>query len=161
WLSDEFKSHFGVPVLVNDGIWENDPEAFRYALGAGLGWRVDCWGGGRGMNSENPSILPGAANAWRGAPVILGPFGGMGDWLGGGYPWRKSFRWAVDNHASEFSNKSAPIPDEMMEDARIMLAKLGYRLVLKRASFPVVAKIGRAFRVELDWLNDGNAPMYF
>lgn len=161
WLSDEFKAHFRVPVLVNDGIWENDPEAFRYAIRAGLGWRADCWGGSREMISKYPSILSDAANAWRSAPVILEPCGVMGEWPTGGYPWRKSLQWAIDNHVSEISNKSAPIPDEMMEDVKVMLAKLGYRFVLKRASFPAVAKVGQAFRLELDWVNDGNAPMYF
>jgi Domain of unknown function (DUF4832) len=48
-----------------------------------------------------------------------------------------------------------------MNDVKIMLAKLGYRFVLKRASFPAVANVGQAFRLELDWANEGNAPMYF
>jgi hypothetical protein len=49
----------------------------------------------------------------------------------------------------------------MMEDVKIMLTKLGYRFVLKRASFPAVAKVGQIFQLELDWANEGNAPMYF
>ena len=161
WLSDAFRAHFSVPVLVNDGIWENDPAAFRYAIRAGLGWRVDCWGGRREMTSKYPSMLPDVADAWRSAPVILEPCGVMGEWRSEGHPWRESLQWAIDNHVSEISNKSAPIPDEMMDDVKIMLAKLGYRFALKRASFPAVANVGQALRLELDWANEGNAPMYF
>jgi hypothetical protein len=161
WLSDEFKGHFAVPVLVNDGIWENDPEAFRYAVRSGLGWRVDCWGGQREMTSKYPNLLLDVADAWRSAPVILEPCGVMGEWQTSSYPWRESFQWAIDNHVSEISNKGAQIPDGMREEAMTMLRKLGYRFVLKRATLPAVAKVGRALRLELDWANEGNAPMYF
>jgi Domain of unknown function (DUF4832) len=161
WLSDTFNAHFKVPVLVNDGIWENDPQAFQYAVRAGLGWRVDCWGGDREMTSKYSHVLADVADAWRNAPVILEPCGVMSDWRSAEYPWRASLQWAIDHHVSQISNKSAPIPEEMMEDVRMMLAKIGYRFVLKRASFPAVAEVGKPFPLELDWANEGNAPMYF
>jgi hypothetical protein len=161
WLSDQFNDHFKVPVLVNDGIWENNPEAFQYAIRAGLGWRADCWGGQREMSSKYPRILRDVPNAWQTAPIIMEPCGVMAEWPSQGYPWQKSFQWAIDNHVSEISNKSAPFPDEMIEDAKTMLTKLGYRFVLKQAIFPAVAKIGPVFRLQLDWENKGNAPMYF
>jgi hypothetical protein len=161
WLSDIFKAHFKVPVLVNDGMWENNPEAFQYALRTGLGWRADCWGGPHEMSSKYPRILADAPSAWRTAPVIMEPCGVMSQWPSQGYPWQKTFQWAIDSHVSEISNKSAPIPAAMIADARAMLAKLGYRIVLRQATFPRVAKIGSGLRLRLDWENKGNAPMYF
>jgi hypothetical protein len=161
WLSDTFRAHFRVPVLVNDGIWENNPQAFQDAVRSGLGWRVDCWGGQREMTTKYPRVVADAAGAWRHAPVILEPCGVMDDWRSEDYPWRESLQWAIDNHVSQISNKSVPIPKEMIDEVKIMLAKMGYRLVLKRASFPAAAEVGKPFRLELDWANEGNAPMYF
>ncbi len=161
WLSDVFREHFEVPVLVNDGVWENNPDAFQYAIQRGLGWRADCWGGQREMSWKYPQILADVPDAWRIAPVIMEPCGVMSLWPSFGYPWQKTFQWAIDNHISQFSNKSAPIPHDMIADASAMLGRLGYRLVLRHARFPRVVKIGSDFRLQLEWENKGNAPMYF
>ena len=103
------KAHLGCPFWPTTGIWENDPEPFQYAIRAGLGWRVDRWGGRREIR-QIPEHTPDVADAWRGAPVILEPCGVMSEWPSEGYSWRISFQWAIDNHVSEISNKSAPIP---------------------------------------------------
>jgi hypothetical protein len=79
WLSDTFRAHFRVPVLVNDGIWENNPQAFQDAVRSGLGWRVDCWGGQREMTTKYPrccgSMAPRAGDIgalWRDGRLAVG-----------------------------------------------------------------------------------------
>ncbi len=161
WLAKQFKAQFEQPAIVNDGMWENDSEAFREAIRIGLGWRADCWGGRREMAYKYPRVVADVPAAWRIAPVIMEPCGVMATWIRKGAPWREALQWAVDNHVSEISNKSAPIPAEMLADVRNMLAKLGYRFVLRRATLPIVAQAGDDLHVQLDWENVGNAPMYF
>jgi hypothetical protein len=161
WLSDQFKANFRVPLVVNDGIWESDPDAFGYAIRSKIGWRVDCWGGQREMTFKYPRIVEDVPNAWQNAPVILEPCGVMADWVAHRFQWRESLQWAIDKHVSEISNKSSPIPAEMLAEVRNMLIRLGYRFALKQATFPVVMQAGTALPLQLVWENQGNAPMYF
>jgi hypothetical protein len=61
------------------------------------------------MQDMYPAILAEAPNAW-----ILEPCGVMSDWVSSNYPWQQALQWAIDNHASLFSNKSTPIPSVMI-----------------------------------------------
>jgi hypothetical protein len=160
WLFRLFSTNFKVPVIINDGIWENDPDAFRLALQSGIGWRADCWGGSREMNGKYPRILADVPNAWQTAPVIMEPCGVMADWVAHRLPWRDSLQWAIDNHVSELSNKSARIPAEMLPGLDSMLARLGYRIALSQATFPIAASKSAGLPLSLRWENNGNAPMY-
>ncbi|PBC06792.1 DUF4832 domain-containing protein [Mesorhizobium sp. WSM3859] len=161
WLFDEFRTHIKGPLVVNDGIWWNDKEAFHYAISKGLGWRADCWGGRREMQLNYPLMVADVPNAWKSGPVIVEPCGVMSDWVLRNSQWQRSLQWAVDNHVSKISNKSEPIPAEMLPAVGNMLTKLGYRVVLRRAAFPTSIHSGSNFAVQLNWSNTGNAPMYF
>ena len=85
----------------------------------------------------------------------------MSDWVSSNYPWQQALQWAIDNHASQFSNKSAPIPAVMMSSVQDMLTKIGYRFVLTQAQLPFSVVAGSTFPLTLNWSNVGNAPMYF
>jgi hypothetical protein len=162
--TDSF-ANFRVPIVTGGGLENSNPTAFNYAMQKNAGWRVDCWGnydsGWNHMNDSYPAILAAAPNAWQKGPVILEPCGVMSDWVAKNYPWQQALQWAIDNHASEFSNKSAPIPSVMMTAVRDMTAKLGYRFVLTQAQFAMSTVQGHSFSLSLDWSNIGNAPMYF
>jgi hypothetical protein len=141
-------------------MWENNREAFHHAIRIGLGWRADCWGGRREMYFKYPFVLADVPLAWQTAPVIMEPCGVMANWAVQKSPWQKTLQWAVDNHVSELSNKSAPIPAEMMASVRGMLGRIGYRFVITQATLPTIVRLGADLRLQLDWLNEGNAPMY-
>ena len=89
------------------------------------------------MQGAYPAILAQAPNAEY-APVILETCGVMSSWVAHNYPWKQALQWAIDNHASQFNNKSSPIPSEMRSQLEDMLTKIGYRfvLILKRSCRP-------------------------
>jgi len=117
-LTDDFLANFRVPVVIAGDLRVADDSAFNYAIQRKVGWRVDCWGnyapGWNHMQNMYPAILAEAPNAWQNAPVILEPCGVMSDWVSSNYPWQQALQWAIDNHASLFSNKSTPIPTVMI-----------------------------------------------
>jgi Domain of unknown function (DUF4832) len=140
--------------------------AFNYAIQNKIGWRVDCWGdyktsGWNHMQDSYPAIIADAPNAWKDAPVILEPCGTMSRWVSSNYPWQQALQWAIDNHASEFSNKSSRVPSVMYSAVQDMITKLGYRFVLTQAQLPKSVTTGASFDLTLNWTNKGNAPMYF
>lgn len=163
-LTDNFVANFKVPVVIGGDLRASDDRAFDYAIQSKLGWRVDCWGnyafGWNHMQHAYPAILAAAPNAWQNAPVILEPCGVMSNWVASNYPWQRALLWAIDNHASQFSNKSSPIPSVMLPHVQDMLTKIGYRFVLTQAQMPT-SVAHSSFTLRLDWSNVGNAPMYF
>jgi hypothetical protein len=164
-LSSAFLVNFKSPIVTSGSLALSDINAFNYAIQNNFGWRVDCWGdygsGWNHMHNGYPAILSAAPNAWQHAPVILEPCGVMSDWVSSNYPWQQALQWAIDNHASQFSNKSAPIPAVMMSSVQDMLTKIGYRFVLMQAQLPSSVVAGSTFPLTLNWSNVGNAPMYF
>jgi uncharacterized protein DUF4832 len=164
-LTDDFLANFKVPLVIGGDLRAEDDSAFNYAIQSNVGWRVDCWGnyasGWNHMQDAYPAILAEAPNAWQNAPVILEPCGVMSNWVAFNYPWQLALQWAIDNHASLFSNKSSPIPSVMLPYVQDMLAKIGYRFVLTQAQMPTSVAPGSSFTLSLSWSNVGNAPMYF
>ncbi|MGY8685785.1 DUF4832 domain-containing protein [Bradyrhizobium sp. UFLA05-153] len=164
-LIDDFLANFKVPVVIDGTLQAGDDSAFEYAIQRKVGWRVDCWGnyasGWNHMRDAYPAILAEAPNAWQNAPVILETCGVMSDWVASNYPWQQALQWAIDNHASQFNNKSSPIPFEMRSQLEDMLTKIGYRFVLTQARLPTSVTSDSSFSLNLDWSNVGNAPMYF
>ncbi|MDN5001385.1 DUF4832 domain-containing protein [Bradyrhizobium sp. GCM10027634] len=163
-LTDDFLANFTVPIVIGGDVRAGDQGAFNYAVQNKAGWRVDCWGnyaaGWNHMRDAYPAILEDAPNAWQNAPVILEPCGVMSNWVASNYPWKEALLWAIDNHASQFSNKSSPIPSVMLPYVREMLTKIGYRIVLTQAQMPI-SVTHPSFSLCLNWSNVGNAPMYF
>jgi hypothetical protein len=164
-LTDVFLANFKVPLVIGGDLRAHDDSAFNYAIQSKVGWRVDCWGnyasGWNHMQDAYPAILAAAPNAWQNAPVILETCGVMSNWVASNYPWQRALQWAIDNHASLFSNKSSPIPSVMLPYVQDMLTKIGYRFVLTQAQMPTSVAPGSSFTLSLSWSNVGNAPMYF
>jgi hypothetical protein len=164
-LTDDFLANFKVSVVIGGDLQRKDDSAFKYAIQNKVGWRVDCWGnyasGWNHMQDAYPAILAEAPNAWQNAPVILETCSVMSDWVAHNYPWQQALQWAIDNHASQFNNKSSPIPSEMRSQLQDMLTKIGYRFVLTQAQLPTSVASGSSFSLNLHWSNVGNAPMYF
>jgi hypothetical protein len=164
-LTDDFLANFKVPVVIAGDLRADDNNAFNYAIQRKVGWRVDCWGDYAAdwnhMQNMYPAILAEAPNAWQNAPVILEPCGVMSDWVLSNYPWQQALQWAIDNHASLFSNKGTPIPSVMLSQVKDMLTKIGYRFVLTQAQLPTSVASDSFCSLNLNWSNVGNAPMYF
>jgi hypothetical protein len=165
-LHEMFLTSVKVPLVTGGTLHRKDVSAFIYAVRNRIGWRVDCWGdfdtsGWNHMDNAYPALIVDAGEAWKVAPVILEPCGTMSSWVSANYPWQQTLRWAVDNHASQFSNKGKVIPPVMLPAVQDMLTKLGYRFVLTEARFPASVVRRASFRLTLHWANKGNAPMYF
>ena len=162
WLLKQFQINFNKPILENDGSiwWTKALSMFNIAIQSGAGWRIDGWG----QNGyQYKIIVDDNPNAWQRAPVILEPAGVMADWLKNPptWTWLDALQWAVENHASQFSNKSATIPSLMIPAVSDALTKIGYRFVLTQAQFPTFITEGSNFNLALKWINKGNSPMYF
>lgn len=165
-LIDDFLANFKLPIVISGSLLMQDVNAFKYAIENKVGWRVDCWGdynasGWNHMQDFYPTILAQAPNAWQNAPVILETCNVMSDWVAHNYPWQQALQWAIDNHASQFNNKSSPIPSEMRPQLQELLTKIGYRFVLTQAQLPTSVTSDSSFSLDLNWSNVGNAPMYF
>ncbi len=183
WFFDTYKkAGFKVPLIVNENLFIDGffkEEAWNYAMKNGFGWRGDCWGDWGDMvpaEGEEPAKAKGVSgynrmvekyfkivkhdpNQWKTAPVIMEPCGVMQYW--GKESWKKTLQWTIDNHISQFSNKSDSIPSYMISAVQDMLTKIGYRFVLTEAEYPKQVQSGQSFALTLDWTNKGNAPMYF
>ncbi|MCK9462644.1 MAG: DUF4832 domain-containing protein, partial [Proteobacteria bacterium] len=106
------------------------------------------------MNTFLPTVIAASPNQWKIAPVILEPSGTMVN----SAAWYSAIQWAINNHVSEFSNKSATIPAALLPTVQNMIAKLGYRFVLTQADHDSTAN--GTLNINLHWTNKGNAPCY-
>ncbi len=176
WFFDTYKkAGFKVPLIVGGDLLTVAAKegAWDYAMQKGFGWREDCWGDWGDMvpaTGEIPAVrydrmgiqyqiaLDRSPDAWKTAPVVMEPCGTMKSW---GPSWTKTLQWTIDNHISEFSNKSDVIPSSMIAPVQDMLTKIGYRFVFTQAQYPSQVSAGQNFNLTLNWTNKGNAPMYF
>jgi hypothetical protein len=72
------------------------------------------------------------------------------------YIIEQSLKW----HISSFNNKSSAVPDEWRPQVRRWLNRMGYRLVLRRFTYPeTVASPGKVAFTSW-WENKGVAPCY-
>ncbi len=145
-------------------------EGMKYAKTLGMGWRVECWGDMGGfsktwchMRSLYPQALEKteAGEVWKTAPVALETCWDMRRWHKEGWDIDYILKWALEQHASFINNKSAPVPEELTEKVQEWLVRIGYRFVLRSASYDAGTTRGSSFKVDLDWENVGVAPCYF
>jgi len=147
-----------------------DPKTNRYGLSRRpLGWRIDCLGDMGGFRKTwchmydlypQDIISCGTQDAWKKAPVSLEVCWVMQHWKDQGwdidYIIDQSLKW----HISSFNGKSSAVPQEWRPQVNRWLKSMGYRLLLRKFTYP--AKINQGGKLEFTswWENKGVAPCY-
>jgi len=134
-----------------------------------VGWRVDCLGDMGGFSPTWSHMLDwypqsivndGMADAWKKAPVTLEVCWVMQHWLDAGwdvdYIIDQSLKW----HTSSFNGKSSPVPEKWRPNVERWLKHMGYRLVLRKFSYPSAVRPGSELAFQTWWENKGVAPCY-
>jgi len=147
-----------------------DQKTNSHALSkADVGWRVDCLGDMGGFNPNWSHMLDsypqaiinfGVRDAWKKAPVTLEVCWVMQHWKDMGwdidYIIDQSLKW----HISSFNGKSSPVPDEWWPQVNRWLKQMGYRLVLRKFTYPSVVNPNGNLSFTSWWENKGVAPCY-
>lgn len=141
----------------------------RGAAQEGYGWRADCLGdlGGFSKNWNHMDNFyvqqierTGAGNAWKRGPVAFESCWDMRKWQQEGWNIGGIYDYALRLHTSYVNNKSAPLPDGTRAEVERFLRRIGYRLVLRRATYDATGRPGETMAVRLEWENVGVAPPY-
>ncbi|MEO2006439.1 MAG: DUF4832 domain-containing protein, partial [Candidatus Poribacteria bacterium] len=146
-----------------------DADGMRQATSAGAGWRADCLGDVGGFSdtwNHMDDMYPAqvrdtdAEDAWLRGPVAFETCWDMRKWAEEGWDIRGIYDYALSYHASYVNNKSAPIPDGGLPQVERMLRRVGYRLVLRSATYDPTMTANDDQTVEMTWENVGVAPPY-
>jgi hypothetical protein len=147
-----------------------DPKATHYALAKrAVGWRADCLGDMGGfsktwchMEDYYPRMLieTGMQEAWRRAPVTLEVCWVMQFWKNQGWDIDHIIDESLKWHISSFNGKSSPVPAEWRPQVDRWLKKMGYRLVLRKLTYPAAVRAGGDLALTSWWDNKGVAPCY-
>lgn len=149
----------------------NEPPVLMHALSKGCGWRADSFGDMGGDSKEwshMESLYPKwiaaahAEDAWKTGPVAFESAWDMQRWAREGWDVHDIFERGLKWHVSYLNNKSAPLPDQCVEDVKRFILKMGYRLVLRSVEIPTIISRGRVvtMRMKMQWENVGVAPPY-
>jgi len=159
----------GLPIAATfpDGRSNYTGPGIRY-----LGWRADCLGDMGFFKSKHPNwthmedaypqdiIKSGMRDAWKKAPVTLEVCGTMLRWKKNGfdidYIIDQSLKW----HISSFNAKSSPVPKEWWPAVNRWLKHMGYRLVLRKFTYPSTVRPHGKLAFTTWWENKGVAPCY-
>ncbi|RJP19062.1 MAG: DUF4832 domain-containing protein [Candidatus Omnitrophota bacterium] len=147
-----------------------DEKTNKYGLSKrNVGWRVDCLGDMGGFSKTWCHMLDyypqaiiecGMKDAWKTAPVSLEVCWVMQHWKDMGwdvdYIIDQSLKW----HISSFNGKSSPTPKEWEPNVERWLKKMGYRLALRKFTYPSKVKAGETLTFTSWWENKGVAPCY-
>ena len=135
-----------------------------------VGWRVDCLGDMGGFSNPNWSHMQdyypqgiinfGMRDAWMKAPVSFEVCWVIEHWKDKGwdvdYIIDQSLKW----HISSFNAKSSAVPAEWWPQVNRWLKKMGYRLVLRKFTYPGVVRPQGKLAFTSWWENKGVAPCY-
>lgn len=161
-------------ALVSDKV-----TAFLERNHANVGFRADCLGDMREgddftadhriFNGDWNHMLDyypikiiemGMKDDWKKAPVSFEICWVLRHWEDEGwdidYIIEQSLKW----HISSFNAKSSPVPEKYKEKVDNWLKRMGYRLALRRFTFPNEIKPGERLHFESWWENRGVAPCY-
>ncbi|HML49044.1 MAG TPA: DUF4832 domain-containing protein, partial [Clostridia bacterium] len=99
-------------------------------------------------------------DAWMHAPVSFEICWVLWHWQRQGwdvdYIIEQSLKW----HLSSFNAKSSAVPPQMREKVDLWCKKMGYRLALRRFTYPGELPAGGQFDYTCWWENRGVAPCY-
>jgi hypothetical protein len=141
-----------------------------------VGWRVDCLGdldfwakeqnGWTHMYDYYPQgiINFGMKDAWKKAPVSLEVCGTLKSWIERRHYTKEQAKYIFDQslkwHISTFNAKSSGVPEEWWPLVNDWLRKMGYRLVLRKFTYPSVVRPHGKLAFTTWWENKGVAPCY-
>lgn len=152
-----------IMLLCNDDM----PDALRYAVSKGCGWRADCWGNVMPGWSHTVNAYPrslgaaGAGEAWRRAPVCLESCWTFKYWAHQGWDIDFILGEALRWRASLIMAKSSVIPVKWQDKVKAFQKRIGYRFVAREITWPATPlRRGRSFLLEQAWVNRGVAPCY-
>jgi hypothetical protein len=167
-LVDSYLESFEKTPLV---MLLTDEKTNKYGLSKKpVGWRVDCLGDMGGFSNPNWSHMQdyypqgiinfGMQDAWKKAPVTFEVCWVMQHWKNKGwdvdYIIDQSLKW----HISSFNAKSSAVPEEWWPQVNRWLKKMGYRLVLRKFTYPGVVRPQGKLAFTSWWENKGVAPCY-
>jgi hypothetical protein len=167
-LVDSYLESFRKTPLV---MLLSDEKTNRYGISKkAVGWRVDCLGdmGGFGngqwshMNDYYPQAIVnfGMRDAWKKAPVTLEVCWVMQHWKNKGWDVDHIIDQSLKWHISSFNGKSSAVPEEWRPAVDRWLEKMGYRLVLRKFTYPAVVRPHGKLAFTTWWENKGVAPPY-
>ncbi|MHB1699366.1 MAG: DUF4832 domain-containing protein [Acidobacteriaceae bacterium] len=166
-LMDSYLDSFHETPLV---VQPADPQTDRYALAkANVGWRADCLGDMGGfkktwnhMTDYYPEAIieDGLSDAWKKAPVTMEACWVMQTWQDKGWDIRYIMDQAIKWHVSSFNAKSSAVPKDLWPEVNRWLQRMGYRIALRRFSYPAVIGPNRRLAFASWWENEGDAPCY-
>ena len=154
-----------------------DERTNKYAMSRGNpGWRVDCLGdlgfwaseqnGWFHMADYYPQAINGfgVSEAWKTAPVVLEICGTFRTWKERqnydstqvAYNLAQALKW----HVSTFNAKSGAVPPEWRHMVDEWLKKMGYRLALRKFTYPGQVHPQGKLTFTSWWENQGVAPCY-
>jgi len=148
----------------------------RESVALGAGWRCDCFGDLK--DPGNPHVLKhlswnhmydcypaavaaaGAADAWKTGPVHFETCWVPMHWYRVGFDLDFICQQGLKYHGTYFMPKYTALPAEWMDDLKAFCRQLGYRFILRQASFGIDPD--RPGQVHFQaWIeNVGVAPMY-
>ena len=145
--------------------------ALEYAVSKGTGWRADCLGDMRSVDSDRnwdhmhvayPQAIEeyDLGETWKHAPVALETCWNMLHWEEQGWDVDYILEKALEWHMSVLNNKSFPVPEAWWPRVEDLQKKMGYRFVLKRLEHPHRAAPGKTLALAMTWENKGVAPCY-
>lgn len=166
-LLDCYLDTFHITPLV---LQLQDLNATHYALSKrAVGWRADCLGDLGGfsktwshMNDYYPQTLvqTGMKDAWQRAPVTMEACWVMQFWKNQGWDIDHIIDESLKWHLSSFNGKSSPVPAEWWPQVNRWLKKMGYRLVLRKFTYPALVRPQEKLTFTSWWENKGVAPCY-
>jgi hypothetical protein len=145
----------------------DDKESVVYAADKGRSaWRADCWGNylptnswSHHQNSYRPmhEMIP---EAWKKGPVAMESCGTMRSWDAPDDVITEIIDETLFWHTSMAHNKSDNIPSEFQAEVERLVMNLGFRLVLRTATYNDAVPPGSSPLIAMDWENLGVAPPY-
>ncbi len=165
-IIDSYLAHFRQTPLI---MLIGGGEGLAYAVANGAGWRADCLGDLGGfrpdwshMENFYPQALQEAEalDSWKHAPVVFETCWTIQTWLDKGWDLDYILRQALEWHISVLNNGSEEIPEQWWPQVQEFERRMGYRYALKRLSHPARVRPGGTMLFELEWENQGVAPLY-
>lgn len=173
---DLYKSAFSDTPLVApaDSFYQEESGEFG-ETGAYLGesalsgWRGDSWGRSYFNDQRYQPINDLIPERWKTHPVLIETSDIISIWAGANIAPSEeidskdiqlAFEDALGWHVSQVNLKGDDIPEAFSEAFQEAAKKLGFRLVLSKATLPESAAINSTINLEMDWKNVGVAPPY-